>query len=289
MLLTASNTYSGGTILGPDALASVYALPGPITFSANATLQAAGPTFAVTSNVVLDSNVTATIDTAGYSVPVSGTISGAGNLNKAGGTLILANSNTYSGGTSISQGTLQLASAAAVQNSTVSINADNGLQFSPGIGTFDVGGLSGSNSLTLSDTSGGPVDLAVGGNNANTTFSGSIGGNGGLVKSGSGVADFDREQLFHGRTGARPGRGLDHERRRLGLDVATGRGLAPTSPSPPTAPCRQAVRSPCRQAATSRSPRRHGHFRHAWQHAHDRRRDQRLRRRLPSWEAARSS
>ena len=100
--------------------------------------------------------MTATIDTHGYSVPVSGAISGSGNLNKAGsGTLILGNSNSYTGGTSISQGTLQLASAAAVQNSTVSVNVDNGLQFGPGIGAFNVGGLSGSNALTLSDTSGG--------------------------------------------------------------------------------------------------------------------------------------
>ncbi len=143
-------------------------------------------------------------------MPVSGAISGSGNLNKAGsGTLILANSNSYTGDTSISQGTLQLANAAAVQNSTVSVNVDNGLQFSSGIGTFNVGGLSGSNALTLSDTGGSPVTLAVGGNNANTTFSGSIGGNGTLVKDGSGTLDFDREQLVHGRTGARPGHRLD--------------------------------------------------------------------------------
>ncbi len=258
LLLTASNTYSGGTILGPDALASVYALPGPITFSANATLQAAGPTFAVTSNVVVDPSVTATIDTAGYSVPVSGTISGAGNLNKAGaGSLILANSNTYSGGTSISQGTLQLASAVAVQNSTVSINVDNGLQFSPGIGAFDVGGLSGSNSLTLSDTGGNAVTLAAGGNNANTTFSGSIGGNGGLVKSGSGSLTLSGSNSFTDGLVLDPGAVSITSDAALGARQGSPPGAAwqRTSSSPPTAACRPAVRSHSRRAATSRSPR----------------------------------
>ncbi len=206
LLLTASNTYAGGTILGPDAISSNYPLPGTTTFTANATLQAAASTFAITNNVVIDANATATIDTAGYTVPVSGAISGAGNLNKAGtGTLILANANTYSGDTTISQGTLQLASAAAVQNSTVSVNVDNGLQFSSGIGTFDVGGLSGSNSLTLSDTGGGPVTLAVGGNNANTTFSGSIGGSGGLAKAGSGALTLTGSNSFRGGLTLDPG------------------------------------------------------------------------------------
>ena len=48
------------------------------------------------------------------------------------GTLVLSGSNSYSGGTTIGQGTLQLANSAALLNSTVAINADNGLQFSPG-------------------------------------------------------------------------------------------------------------------------------------------------------------
>ncbi len=186
LALTASNTFSGGAVLGGGTLASVYALPGYYLLQSSSTLQATGPTFAI-NNVLIYPNVTATIDTNSFSVPVSGVISGSGNLNKAGlGTLVLANSNTYTGGTSISQGALELASAVAVQNSTVSVNVNNGVQFSPGIGAFDVGGLSGSNSLTLNDTSGSAVALAVGGNNADTTYSGSIGGNGGLVKSGSG-------------------------------------------------------------------------------------------------------
>jgi len=187
LLLTASNTYTGGTILGPDTLASVYPLPGTITFSGDATLQAAGPAFAINGEVFINSNVTASIDTAHYNVLGNGPIAGPGGLYKLGpGMLILANSNDYSGDTTISQGTLQLANPGALENSTVHVDFAYGMQFSSGIGSFTVGGLSGSSSLTLSDTAGGLVILSVGGNNANTTFSGPIGGIGGLIKSGTG-------------------------------------------------------------------------------------------------------
>ena len=74
--------------------------------------------------------------------------------------------NTYTGTTTISGGTLRLGSAAAVQNSTVSIGVANGLTFTPSIGTFLLGGLSGSANESLQDTSGGAVNLQVGGNGA---------------------------------------------------------------------------------------------------------------------------
>ena len=56
----------------------------------------------------------ATIDTAGYTVTLSGSLSGPGGLTKTdSGTLILAVANTYSGDTTISGGTLQLNNAQA--------------------------------------------------------------------------------------------------------------------------------------------------------------------------------
>ena len=88
------------------------------------------------------------------------------------GNLVLSGSNSYSGGTTISQGVLQLANSAALLNTTVAINADNGLQFSPGVGTYYLGGLSGGNLLQLADTANGAVALVVGSNGASTTFSG---------------------------------------------------------------------------------------------------------------------
>ena len=90
--------------------------------------------------------------------------------------MTLGNSNTYTGSTVINGGTLQLANANAVQQSTVALNTANGLAFSPGIGTFNLGGLSGGGSLALSDTGGGAIALQVGGNNTSNSFTGVISG-----------------------------------------------------------------------------------------------------------------
>ena len=69
---------------------------------------------------------------------------------------------------------LLLANSGALQNSTYAGGAANGLAFAPGIGTFTLGGLSGSASLTLSDTGGAAVTLQVGNNGASTTYSGAL-------------------------------------------------------------------------------------------------------------------
>ncbi|MGA2259192.1 MAG: autotransporter-associated beta strand repeat-containing protein, partial [Thermoguttaceae bacterium] len=123
----------------------------------------------------------------GASTTYSGLISGNGGLTKSGsGTLTLSSTNTYSGTTVINTGVVQLANAYALQNSTVALNADNGLLFSPAIGTFNVGGLSGANALSLLDTAASPVTLSVGGNGQSTSYSGALTGAGSLVKTGTG-------------------------------------------------------------------------------------------------------
>ena len=103
-------------------------------------------------------------------------------------------------GTPPSAGTLQLNNAQAVQNSTVNVNADNGLSFGTGIGTFTLGGLAGSGSFSLADTGGNAVALQVGNNNANTAYSGSLSGSGSLTKIGGGVLQLDGNNTFTGPT-----------------------------------------------------------------------------------------
>ena len=122
-------------------------------------------------------------------------------MNKAGtGTLTLGGANTCTGNMSVLAGTLQLSHSAAAQNSTVNILVNNGLQFSPGIGTFTLGGLAGANVLTLSDATGAAVTLSVGGNGASTTYSGAIGGNGSLSKAGSGAIAMTGANSYSGAT-----------------------------------------------------------------------------------------
>ena len=113
------------------------------------TLGAAAAASSAMNMTLSGSGGNATFDTTGGNIVLSGILSGGGGLNKVGaGTLTLSSPNSFNGGTSILAGTLLLANSNAVQNSTVNVLVDNGLQFLPGIGTYDLGGLSGGNVLT---------------------------------------------------------------------------------------------------------------------------------------------
>ncbi len=204
LVLNGVNSYTGGTVLTADAtpggviVTSQSSFVGPYTFTGDNRLGfAAG--FSATNAIIFDSGVTGAIDTLGNMVVLSGLMSGGGTMNKIdSGTLMLAGSNSLSGAAAISQGTLQLANANAAANSTVSVNADNGLQFNPGIGAFNIGGLSGSGVLALSDTGGAAVNLSVGGNDQNTTYTGMIVGAGTLTKAGDGSLDLTGTNAWTG-------------------------------------------------------------------------------------------
>ena len=209
LLLTATNTFGGGLIIGAGTVGSVYPVPGLITFTNDPVLRAAAASFSIPGNVVISASATGVIDTNGFSVPIGGSISGAGGLTKTGaGTLILANSNSYRGTTEVSQGTLEVTNAAALQDTNVIVDPGAALQFSlPGGsgGTVSMGGLSGSSSLALSDSNGLPVTLDVGSNNADTTFSGSLTGGGTLVKLGTGSLDLTGSSSWTGGLTLDPG------------------------------------------------------------------------------------
>jgi autotransporter-associated beta strand protein len=180
LTLTASNTYSGATTVGA----------GTLQVSGTGTL-GTGP---VTDNSALVFNPSGTS-------AFGGAINGGGSLTKTGsGNLMLGSSNSFSGGATISQGALQLANSAALLNTTVAINSDNGLQFSPVIGTFYLGGLSGGNLLQLTNMANGAVGLVVGSNGASTTFSGAITGSGSLTKTGGGNLVFSGSDSYSGGT-----------------------------------------------------------------------------------------
>src|SRR5205823_5413671 len=116
-----------------------------------------------------------------------GTISGAGTLSQAGsGTTILTSGNTnYTGAASANNGVLQLGNANALSSAALTVNNNNGLGFSGGIGTFNVGSLAGAGNIALTDGTGGAAILSVGAKNTATTYSGSLSGSGGLTKTGT--------------------------------------------------------------------------------------------------------
>jgi fibronectin-binding autotransporter adhesin len=205
LVLSGSNTYGGGTLIGQGTLqGDTTSLHGDITN--NATL-----TFAQNT----DGNF-------------AGAISGSGQLVKnGGGTVTLAGVNSYSGGTLVNAGTLQGDTSSLqgniTDNATVSF-------VQTGDGTFDgvitgSGALhkSGSGTLTLTHAStyGGGTFVDAGtlqgdtsvlqGNitnnatlvfaqNANGVFNGNIAGTGSVVKNGAGTLTFDDANAFSGTT-----------------------------------------------------------------------------------------
>lgn len=149
-------------------------------------------------NIVLGSGSLAT-NGDGSSTSYGGALSGSGELLKAGsGTLTLTGSNLYTGATVVEDGTLRAGAAGALAP---------GSAFTVGRGTTldldgldqTIGGLAGAGDVTL-----GAGTLTAGGA-ADTTFSGSISGSGGLVKTGSGALTLSGSSSYTGPTTARAG------------------------------------------------------------------------------------
>ena len=103
---------NGGTLL----LKALSKSAGSATFNCGGgTLKASGTLSTNIPMVLTGIQGTASIDTAGYPVTLSGQLSGPGGLNKVGmNLLILAADNTYTGLTTVSAGTLTLASTGSL-------------------------------------------------------------------------------------------------------------------------------------------------------------------------------
>ena len=177
--LTATNTYSGGTLLAAGELiaGNISALgTGALTVGANAagtTLDntAAAPSLA--NAIIL--NPSANLTVAGSNpLTLTGTISGGGALTKNGAsTLILTADNSYAGGTTINAGILQVGNGGA-SGSIIGNVADN----------------SGTLALDRSDT---------------VTFGGMIAGGGGLNQIGSGTTVLTGANSYAGPTNVNAG------------------------------------------------------------------------------------
>jgi fibronectin-binding autotransporter adhesin len=133
----------------------------------------------------------------GIDLLVSGIIlergAGTGTLIKAGpGTMELTAANTFTRGLTINAGTVLLGNTLALQNAAATLSANNDLTFAPvaapAASYYAVAGLNGTANLAITDTSGHPLTLLVGGNNTTSTFGGVLSGIGsGLVKFGTGT------------------------------------------------------------------------------------------------------
>ena len=97
---------------------------------------------------------------------------------------------------------MQLGNANALQNTTLTLNVNNGLTFSAGISAPNIGALAGFGNVSLQDQAGAPaaVTASVGGNNASTTYSGTLSGLGGLTKTGNGIMTISTASTYNGAT-----------------------------------------------------------------------------------------
>ncbi len=131
-----------------------------------------------------------------------GTGGGALGFTKAGsGTLTLANENTHSGDTTVSGGTLALAHALALSKSTLDYNNQGGALGFTTLNAATFGGLKGAQNLALTNAGAGSIALTVGGNSANTTYSGALSGAGSsLAKVGTGALTLSGASTYSGGT-----------------------------------------------------------------------------------------
>ncbi|MEZ0215522.1 MAG: autotransporter-associated beta strand repeat-containing protein [Rariglobus sp.] len=137
-------------------------------------------------------NRTLTINGSGNTtisgIIVNGSTSTAGNLTYSGtGLLSLTNANTFGGILTQSSGTVRIDNSLAAQSATVSVGTNDGVTFGTGITAATFGGLSGAGNLTMTNTDLAAVALQVGNSNANSTYTGTLGGTGTLSKIGTGT------------------------------------------------------------------------------------------------------
>jgi autotransporter-associated beta strand protein len=203
LFLGTSNNYTGGTIIGSGTLAITNdSALGTNTMGvtlAGGTLQFAGN---MASSRAITANANSGISVvAGATAQFSGSVSGGVVVTKSGdGILKLNSANAITAAATVSAGAVELGNANAVTNDTIDIEINNGLTFNTGIGTFNVGGLSGASALALADVGASPVTLSLGGNNSSSTYNGAFTGAGVLAKAGSGTLSLNGTSTYTGGT-----------------------------------------------------------------------------------------
>jgi autotransporter-associated beta strand protein len=143
----------------------------------------------------------ANFDTNNFTATLSGVLSGVGGLNKLGAnSLTLSAANDFSGDTTIVRGTLLLANAAALQNSTLDYNNYGGTVSFGSLSAVSLGGLKGNQNLSLQNNNSASVALSIGGNGQSTVYGGQLSGLGSLNKIGSGALILSGGNSYLGAT-----------------------------------------------------------------------------------------
>lgn len=198
--LDGADTYAGGTSLtgGAIRIGNDAALgSGGLTMGAGTTLEFTGGGFTINNPIALIGDPT--IDTGSGNQTVSGVISGTNaELVKQGtGSLTLTNTETYTGQTTVDAGTLALTGSG-------SIAASSGLNLAGSGAGFDITAGGNQTIAGLSGAAGSTVSLGSNTLTVNdstiTTFAGTIQGDGGLAKQGTGSLVLTGANTYTGGT-----------------------------------------------------------------------------------------
>lgn len=145
--------------------------------------------------------VLGTTGTPTFDVPSSRTItlganttaSGAGSITKKGaGTLVINGSNTFTGDTRVASGSLIVGNSNALFNSSLNLENENeGSVSFNAITSLTLGGIKGSRSLSLLNTTSTAIALTVGQNNQSTVYTGAITGSSAIRKIGTGQWEYN--------------------------------------------------------------------------------------------------
>ncbi|CAN5422426.1 autotransporter-associated beta strand repeat-containing protein [soil metagenome] len=217
--LAGANTYTGTTLVAAGTLATIgserladasamqVATGAALQLGGNETVASigdpTGQTGSSTASIALGANtltvksLAATTDTT-FSGAISGT--GANGLTKDGaGTLRLAGANTYSGITLVEAGTLATVGDERLAD-TSNVQVANGARLAVG-GTETVASIADKTGQTPNGSA--VIDVATSltaGGVADTTYSGTITGSGGLAKSGAGTLILTGNNSYAGTT-----------------------------------------------------------------------------------------
>ena len=195
LTLSGDNSYSGGTTVNAgktlSLLSDTAAGVGAITLGDNATLVFANGLDVANALVIAGTGVNLSVGT-GDTATESGNLSGSGSYQiTGGGTLNLTGDNSaFTGALILNAGTYNLDSATALGSSTV--NVQGAVTFN-----YTVNGSQFSNAIGL--TTGSTLTANVGSGNT-ATQSGAIGGDGGLVKTGTGILILTGNNNYGGGT-----------------------------------------------------------------------------------------